>query len=206
VYFLSRLPRSRACQAPCVSFPCSFFFGLPHPELASSRHFANVFANAFSTLFHHASCLPHVPSRRHVVIRNYPVLECLISIAFLDLVVAPRLSSLCKIRTQDSSGLPPNGTKPDHSRQGGLNSSLMKGLTAQVACYHQMGPSLTAKVLLSQRMHGDHCYLLLCQSILPVPEIKDLRQVPVQLVPIYKAIRVAHPGGANCVNRLEQCF
>jgi len=35
------------------------------------------------------------------VIRNYPVLECLISIAFLDLVVAPRLSSLCKIRTQD---------------------------------------------------------------------------------------------------------
>jgi hypothetical protein len=35
------------------------------------------------------------------VIRNYLVLECLISIAFLDLVVAPRLSSLCKIRTQD---------------------------------------------------------------------------------------------------------
>jgi hypothetical protein len=79
-----------------------FFLGLPHPELASTRHFANVFANAFSTLFHHASCLPHVPSSRHVV--SFVItqsLEYLISIAFLNLVVAPRLSSLCKIRTQD---------------------------------------------------------------------------------------------------------
>jgi hypothetical protein len=70
-----------------------FFFGLPDPELDSTRDFANVFANAFSTLFHHASCLPHVPSRRHVV--SFVItqsLEYLISIAFLDLVVAPRLS------------------------------------------------------------------------------------------------------------------
>ena len=51
-------------RPPPALFFVSIFFGQPHPELASTRHFANVFA--FSTLFHHASCLPHVPSRRHV--------------------------------------------------------------------------------------------------------------------------------------------
>jgi len=40
--------------------------------------------------------------------------------------------------------LPP----PFRSGQGGLNSSLMKGLTAQAACHHQMGPNLTTADLL----------------------------------------------------------
>ena len=95
------LARPHACPPPALFF-IFIFFGQPHPELASTRHFANVFANDFSTLFHHASCLPHVPSRRHVV--SFVIaqsLEYLIYIAFLYLMVAPRLSSLCKIRTQD---------------------------------------------------------------------------------------------------------
>jgi hypothetical protein len=53
-----------------------------------------------------------------------------------------------------------------------MNSSLMKGLTAQAACYHQMGPNLTAEVLLPQQMHGDQRILLLCPRILPGPDIK----------------------------------
>jgi hypothetical protein len=71
--------------------------------------------------------------------------------------------------------------EPDHSRQGGLNSSLMKGLTAQAASYHQMGPNLTtAEVLLPQRTHGDQRILLLCPRIPPGLDIKGLRQDPVQ--------------------------
>jgi hypothetical protein len=66
------------------------------------------------------------------------------------------------------------------SGQGGLNPSLMKGLTAQAAGYHQMGPNLTAAVLLPQQMHRDQRVLLVCPCILPGPDIKDPRQAPVQ--------------------------
>ena len=55
----------------------------------------------------------------------------------------------------------------------------MKGLTAQAAGYHQMGPNLTAEVLLPQQTHGDQRILLLCPRILPGPDIKDPRQAPV---------------------------
>jgi hypothetical protein len=53
--------------------------------------------------------------------------------------------------------------------QGGLNSSLMKMLTAQAAGHHQMGPHLTAAVLLPPQTHGDQRVLLLCPRILPGP-------------------------------------
>ena len=63
------------------------------------------------------------------------------------------------------------------SGQGGLNTSLMKGLTAQAASYHQMGPNLTADVLLPQQTHGDQRVLLLCPRILPGPtQIRDRPQ------------------------------
>jgi len=72
--------------------------------------------------------------------------------------------------------LPP----PFRSGQGGLTSPLLKGLTAQAAGYHQMGPNLTAQVLL-QQTHGDQRILLLriiliCPRILPGPDIKTPRQ------------------------------
>jgi hypothetical protein len=54
-------------RVPPALFFIFIFCGQPHPELASTRHFAN----AFSTLFHHASCLPYVPSRRHVYEGDY---------------------------------------------------------------------------------------------------------------------------------------
>jgi hypothetical protein len=38
----------------------------------------------------------------------------------------------------------------------------MKGLTAQAAGYHQMGPNLSEAVLLPQQTHGDQRILLLC--------------------------------------------
>ena len=53
--------------------------------------------------------------------------------------------------------LPP----PFRSGQGGLNTSLMKGLSAQAACYHQMGPNLTVSVLLPQQTNWDQRVLLL---------------------------------------------
>ena len=49
----------------------------------------------------------------------------------------------------------PHLPSPFRSGQGGLTSSLLKGLTAQAAGYHQMGPILTAEVLLPQQTHGD---------------------------------------------------
>ena len=55
----------------------------------------------------------------------------------------------------------------------------MKGLTAQAACYHQMGPNLTAEVLLPQQTHGDQRILPLSPRILPGPDIKDPRPAPV---------------------------
>ena len=72
--------------------------------------------------------------------------------------------------------LPP----PFRLGQGGLNTSLIKGLTAQAAGYHQTGPNLTEVVLLPQQTHGDHRVLLLCLRILPGPDIKDPRQAQVQ--------------------------
>jgi hypothetical protein len=52
----------------------------------------------------------------------------------------------------------------------------MKGLTAQAACCHQMGPNLTASVLLTQQTHGDQRVLLLCPRILLGPDAKDSNQ------------------------------
>jgi hypothetical protein len=107
VYFPYRLPRSRACQTPCLSLPAL----PPAPPLTQNSRavIPRTFSHAPSS---RCQCLFHIIPPR-CMLTSRPVtqirlslkiaqsLKCLSSIAYLDLAVAPRLSSLRKIRTQD---------------------------------------------------------------------------------------------------------